>query len=131
MKIAKVLVPVLVWVGLAIIVVGVIMGLIADASYLGSNPFSPPEPRVDIWAGGLSDLGRISSYRRQRHYWPFVWGFIALPRRCFSKETVKAMGGRMLARVANQAHSGMRRKPQPASVRFHAGAPSPRWDTSA
>lgn len=40
MKIAKVLVPVLFWVGLAIIVVGVIMGLISDASYLGSNPFS-------------------------------------------------------------------------------------------
>lgn len=40
MKIAKALVPVLFWVGLAIIVVGVIVGLMSDASYLGSNPFS-------------------------------------------------------------------------------------------
>lgn len=41
MKIAKFVVPVLIWAGLAIIVVGVSMGLISDASYLGSNPFSP------------------------------------------------------------------------------------------
>lgn len=41
MKIAKLLVPVLLWVGIAVIVVGVIMGLVSDASYLGSNPFSP------------------------------------------------------------------------------------------
>lgn len=40
MKIAKVLVPVLFWVGLAIILFGVVGGVIADASYLGSNPFS-------------------------------------------------------------------------------------------
>ncbi len=41
MKIAKVLVPALFWIGLAISVVGVIVGLISDASYLGSNAFSP------------------------------------------------------------------------------------------
>lgn len=40
MKIATVLVPVLFWAGLAILVVGVIMGIISDGSYLGSNPFS-------------------------------------------------------------------------------------------
>jgi hypothetical protein len=66
MKIAKVLVPVLFWVGLAIIVVGVIMGLIADAAYLSSNPFSSQSLALmfgqvasPIWEGLALIAGRV------------------------------------------------------------------------